>query len=505
MTTPLCPTQRQVCDRLLDALSRANVLVLESSTGMGKTTLLHEVHDRHGGILLSMKDFIEVMRARHPLALEEAFHEWVAGALATSPCVLLDDLDLLGNVVTGGCNPYPRSGFLEVALSSLASRTIEAGKKLILATGGYPGSALSSRGRIFSLPPFTPEDYAFLCRHYLGVEHCAPLDFSRIHRFAPALNVHQLRSACTWISPEEASTTEGFIEYLRSQHLTSNVDLNEVQNVSLSDLHGVAEVVESLECNVVLPLENDQLAQELGLKPKRGVLLLGPPGTGKTTVGRALAHRLRGKFFLLDGTVISGTGNFYWAVHNIFEQAKHNAPAVIFIDDSDVIFESGSELGLYRYLLTMLDGLESTSAARVCVMMTAMNVAALPPALLRSGRVELWLEMLLPDLAARRAILTAHLTPRPAALAEVNVDALAEASDGFTGADLKRLCEDGKNLFAFDVARSKPLRPATDYFLDAVRTLRENRARYAEADALARRQRPQRPVYFDVTDGAASN
>ena len=68
-----------------------------------------------------------------------------------------------------------------------------------------------------------------------------------------------------------------------------------------------------------------------------------------------------------------------------------NAPAIIFIDDSDVIFETGQETGLYRYLLTMLDGLESASAGRVCLMMTAMDVGNLPPALVRSGRIELWL------------------------------------------------------------------------------------------------------------------
>jgi ATP-dependent 26S proteasome regulatory subunit len=162
-------------------------------------------------------------------------------------------------------------------------------------------------------------------------------------------------------------------------------------------------------------------------------------------------------------------------------------------------------LGLYRYLLTMLDGLESASAGRVCVMMTAMNVAALPPALLRSGRVELWLEMGLAEENARLTILVQHLTPLPAPLADVHLPSLAEASEGFTGADLKRLAEDGKNLFAFDLARGRPLRPVTDYFLDAVRMLRANKARYAEADAAARTQRPQRPVYFDVTDGAAAN
>src|SRR5206468_5062129 len=131
--------------------------------------------------------------------------------------------------------------------------------------------------------------------------------------------------------------------------------------------------------------------------------------TGKTTVGRALAHRLKSKFFLIDGTYISGTAQFYGRVHEVFEEAKHNAPAIIFLDDSDAIFESGEELGLYRYLLTMLDGLESESAERICVMLTAMNVAHLPPALFRSGRIELWLDMRLPGNEARSSILSLAL------------------------------------------------------------------------------------------------
>src|SRR5262249_46463499 len=151
---------------------------------------------------------------------------------------------------------------------------------------------------------------------------------------------------------------------------------------------------------------------------------------------------------------------FYPHVHWLFEQAKANAPAVLFIDDSDVIFEGGSEMGLYRYLLTMLDGLESASAGRVCVIMTAMEVSNLPPALLRSGRIELWLEMKLPDTAAREAILNVHLTPRPAALAELDLHRVAEATERFTGADLKRLAEDGKNLLAREIVRRVPLRPA---------------------------------------------
>jgi SpoVK/Ycf46/Vps4 family AAA+-type ATPase len=189
-------------------------------------------------------------------------------------------------------------------------------------------------------------------------------------------------------------------------------------------------------------------------------------------------------------------------IHRVFHEAKENAPSIIFIDDSDVIFESGQEHGLYRYLLTMLDGLESKSAARVCVMMTAMDVGNLPPALVRSGRVELWLEMRLPDEEARLSILQQLVAALPPALRLRDLADLVDATKGFTGADLKRVIEDGKALYAFDRATGQSLKPVSEYFLDSVETVRENKARYNEAEARARANRPPRPPWFDVFHGA---
>jgi SpoVK/Ycf46/Vps4 family AAA+-type ATPase len=206
----------------------------------------------------------------------------------------------------------------------------------------------------------------------------------------------------------------------------------------------------------------------------RGVLLAGPPGSGKTTIGRALAHRLKSKFFLIDGTVVAGSDFFYRKVTQVFEDAKRNAPSVVFIDDADVIFEGKDEPGFYRYLLTMLDGLESARAERVCVMMTAMDVNSLPAAMVRSGRIELWLETKLPDEAARAAILREKLAKLPAVIGGADIPTLANASRGMTGADLKAVVEDAKLLYAQDVVLNTPSRPAEQYYLEAMATVRAN-------------------------------
>jgi hypothetical protein len=221
------------------------------------------------------------------------------------------------------------------------------------------------------------DDYRHLCQSWLPAKVLERLDFAKIHRFAPKLNGHQLRGAGQELALDEALDTARFIDYLRIRRMASNVDLSEVQSVDLRSLKGLDDVIESLEANVVLPFENDALASQLRIKPKRGVLIIGPPGTGKTTVGRALAHRLKSKFFLIDGNFIAGTRDFYNKVRQVVEAAKQNAPAIIFIDDSDVIFENNREQGLYRYLLTLLDGIESEGIGEVCVMLTAMEVAGL--------------------------------------------------------------------------------------------------------------------------------
>jgi transitional endoplasmic reticulum ATPase len=490
----LCPAQQGMLDVLRQGLPIGSIFRVWGGLGRGKTTVLKELHQQTGGAFLGMTDFVAAASLKHPMALEETFYNLVLEALKTHPVVILDDLHLV-DLFSSGCHFYPRAGFLNSVMMGLCTYALQSDRKLIFSTTEHLAEAAAQRSYSFGIDRFKVEDYAALVQGWLG-EKATEIDFNKIFRFAPKLNAHQLNAACKWLAGHPSLKTDVFIDYLRSQRLASNVNLEEVQAVDLRDLKGVDDVLRHLETNIVLPLENDALAHQFKLRSKRGVLLYGPPGTGKTTVGRAMAHRLKSKFFLIDGTFIAGTQNFYNRIAQVFETAKDNAPAIIFIDDADAIFEDTREHGLYRYLLTMLDGLESESAGRVCVMMTAMNVASLPAALIRSGRVELWLEMKLPNEEARAQILNRHVAELPEEIRQVDVAALLPPTEGFTGADLKRLIEDGKALYAYDKVKRLEMKEPTAYFLKAVEGVRENKQRFAEAEAQAMmKQRPSSPDF----------
>jgi transitional endoplasmic reticulum ATPase len=467
----LTPAEQESFDGLMSGLPTENILVLHGSAGTGKTTILREIARVHQTTVLGAREFMEALEGNQPLAVEESFLRLIDDALASRDLVIFDDLHLL---------IHSRHKLLGSALAALCDRARELDKRLLFSISAEISvpDPLSYRAFGWQIDPFTVADYQEVCTAHLDPDQAERLNFGEIFRFAPKLTLLQLRKACTRLRPRPDLDTEQFTGYLREVLMVSNVELDEVTAITWQDLKGVDDVIRSLEAKIALPFENLELSARLGLKPKRGVLLAGPPGTGKTTIGRALAHRLKSKFFLIDGTVVAGSGNFYQAVGKVFEAAKRNAPAIIFIDDSDVIFANDGDKGFYRYLLTKLDGLESASNARVCVMMTAMDAGSLPPALLRSGRIELWLETRLPDEDARAAILNERIAGLPGEFSGLDMSVLASASRGLTGADLKAVVEDAKLLWAHHSVSGDELRPIEYYFLEAMDTVRANKRKY---------------------------
>jgi transitional endoplasmic reticulum ATPase len=471
----LSPSQQRAAEGVMSGLERGDCAVLKDLTSDGKTTLLTHVHRRMGGVVLGVREFLAKLAAYEPAAIEEAFLDLFDEHIAEYDLVIVDDLHLVRDVVES--SDYVRKGLFDAVLTAAVDEAIARRKKVLFACD-YVSDLLSRRAHSWFIEDFSAEDFVVICSSYLTPAVCRQLDFNEIHRFAPSLNAHQLRKASLWLSHEAKLTTAVFLDYLNTHNLVSNVEIEKVEAVTWDDLRGLDGVIRDLEAKIALPFENREWSNRLKLKPKRGVLLAGPPGTGKTTIGRALAHRLKGKFFLVDGTMIAGSDNFYRQIDRVFAAASRSAPSVIFIDDADVIFGGDKESGLYRYLLTKMDGLESASAGRVCVMMTAMEPADLPAAMLRSGRVELWLETRLPDASARAEIFRDHLAGMPPPLCDVDAVLLASASHGTTGADLKAIIEDGKLLFARDQITGNQERPAELYFLDAIGTIRQNRRKY---------------------------
>merc|ERR1719356_1284605 len=243
---------------------------------------------------------------------------------------------------------------------------------------------------------------------------------------------------------------------------TSAVAPEDVEAVDLAKFPGLEGIKKELEQQVLFPLEQPELAEKLGLAPKRGVLLHGEPGTGKTTVGRWLAHRLKGKFFRVGEMMLQAD------IIKVFAAAQAAAPSVVFIDDADIVvggwrpIDGGRGSDIFRFLLGQMDGLTSRGERQqqngdVIVILTGQNVQWMAKMLLRSGRIELWLKTKLPEPKIKRKILEKYVSEDPGAMQLLakngdvpDVRQASQAGDRYCGADLRRIVSDAKILAAWD-------------------------------------------------------
>lgn len=149
------------------------------------------------------------------------------------------------------------------------------------------------------------------------------------------------------------------------------------------------EILEEIRINILKPMELNHPDVSI----KKGIVLCGSPGTGKTSIGRWLAHQLKGKFYLIGGEDGVSGQNLVDTFSTTITLASKNAPAVVFIDDVDVLFGHDDT---YRAFLTILDGLSDKLRDGVCVIVTVMNSRNIPASLLRGGRLEMCLSVKLP-------------------------------------------------------------------------------------------------------------
>jgi len=264
----LSPTQQIAFDVLARELAGHNVAVLSGHHGIGKTRILRSLHAKTGGGYLTTREFVEASTQRDPLAMDETIYGVLSRAIEQHQTVIVDDFHYI-YMVSCCTNAYPRQNFLVAALLPLAAMARDQGKQLVFTAEGMPIFGLHERFPRVNVGAFAAEDYEAICASYLDAAAAQRIDYGKVHRFAPKLNARQLRNTCVALRDDRALETERFIEYLREHHLVSNVDIEEVQAVDLNDLKGLDDTIEALEANVIMPLENADVSQELGLQPSQ--------------------------------------------------------------------------------------------------------------------------------------------------------------------------------------------------------------------------------------------
>ena len=226
-------------------------------------------------------------------------------------------------------------------------------------------------------------------------------------------------------------------------------------NVTFEDVAGADEAKEELE-EIVDFLRYPERFETLGARVPRGVLLVGPPGTGKTLLARAVAGEAAVPFFSISGSefveMFVGVGAS--RVRDLFEQAKRNAPCIVFIDEIDAVGRHrGAGLGgghdereqTLNQILVEMDGFETS--VNVIVLSSTNRPDILDPALLRPGRFDRRVTLDNPDVRGREAILKVHMKGKPID-ESIDIESVAKQTPGFSGADLANLVNESAILAA---------------------------------------------------------
>lgn len=271
-----------------------------------------------------------------------------------------------------------------------------------------------------------------------------PSDVRQMLR-APAYALTQIRLSVHATSPK------GIVHIDENTEVELRTEFEEPRDargaVNYDDVGGMVDTIKALREMVELPLRYPELFTRLGVDPPKGVLLHGPPGTGKTRLAQAVANESDADFFIINGPEImgSGYGESEKRLREVFEEAARAAPAIVFIDEIDSIapkrtqVPGEAEKRLVAQMLTLMDGLEAR--ANIVVIAATNRPDAIDEALRRPGRFDREIVVGVPDQTGRREILAIHTRGMP--LEEgVNLSELARMTHGFVGADLAALARE---------------------------------------------------------------
>ncbi|MGV3555505.1 MAG: CDC48 family AAA ATPase [Croceibacterium sp.] len=262
---------------------------------------------------------------------------------------------------------------------------------------------------------------------------------------APAYALTQIRLQVI------ATTPKGLVHIDENTEVELRSEFEEPRDsrgiINYDDVGGMEDTIKALREMVELPLRYPELFTRLGVDPPKGVLLHGPPGTGKTRLAQAVANESDAEFFTINGPEIMGSayGESEKRLREVFEEAERSQPAIVFIDEIDSIapkrqnVSGEAEKRLVAQLLTLMDGLQSRS--NLVVIAATNRPDAIDEALRRPGRFDREIVIGVPDEKGRREILGIHTRGMP--LGEgVDLNEISRSTHGFVGADLAALARE---------------------------------------------------------------
>ena len=230
----------------------------------------------------------------------------------------------------------------------------------------------------------------------------------------------------------------------------SAMKVDKAPTESYADIGGLEKQVQEIKEAVELPLTHPELYDDMGIKPPKGVILYGEPGTGKTLLAKAVANQTSATFLRIVGSELiqKYLGDGPKLVRELFRTAEDNSPSIVFIDEIDAVgtkrydSTSGGEREIQRTmleLLTQLDGFDTKSDVKV--IMATNKIESLDPALLRPGRIDRKIEFPLPDVKTKRHIFGIH-TGKMTLGDDIDLEEFVMGKDALSGADIKAICSE---------------------------------------------------------------
>jgi len=257
----------------------------------------------------------------------------------------------------------------------------------------------------------------------------------------------QLEPGCTVLLHNKGNQIVGVLSD-EADPAVSVMKVEHAPTETYADVGGLEQQIQEIKEAVELPLTHPELYEDIGIKPPKGVILYGEPGTGKTLLAKAVANSTSASFLRVVGSELiqKYLGDGPKLVRELFRVADELAPSIVFIDEIDAVgtkrydAHSGGEREIQRTMLELLNQLDGFDSLHdVKVIMATNRIDSLDPALIRPGRIDRKIEFPLPDQKTKRRIFQIH-TSRMSLSDDVNVEEFVMAKDELSGADIKAMC-----------------------------------------------------------------